>query len=190
MTVWTNTNFLKPCWSENNSCVVKWLSTAPKGSVQHIWNKQAVCLSACLPSTQDVAPALRVTNSLLIVYLLWALETDPALGGPQAAGRAGQRHGVQAHLQPGLLVLKSQAPGPRVAAVVLLLVIPGMAVDERRPTAASHPQTSHGGGPSICVWAGLSRIGSHKHQDFQFIKKHADPILEHVGLHKESARLE
>ncbi len=91
------------------------------------------------------------SHSLLHVYLFWALETDPALGRPQAAGGAGQRHGVQAHLQLGLLVLKRQAPGPRVAAVVLLLIILGMAVDKRRPTAAAHPQTSHGGGPSICV---------------------------------------
>lgn len=108
--------------------------------------------------THILSPASGAISTLMLhVYLLWALETDPALGGPQAAGGAGQRHGVQAHLQLGLLVLKRQAPGPRVAAVVLLLVIPGMAVDERRPTAAAHPQTSHGGGggggvgPSICV---------------------------------------
>lgn len=83
---------------------------------------------------------------LRCVYLLGALETDPALGGPQAAGGAGQGHCVQAHLQFGLLVLERQAPGPRVAAVILLLVVPGMAVDERRPAAAAHPQTAHGGG--------------------------------------------
>lgn len=91
------------------------------------------------------------THSLLHVYLLGALEADPALGGPHAAGGAGQGHGVQAHLQFWLLVLEGQAPGPRVAAVVLLLIIPGMAVDERRPTAAAHPQTPHGAGPSLRV---------------------------------------
>lgn len=115
-------------------------------------------------------------------YLLRALKADPALGGPHAAAAAGQGHSVQAHLQSGLLVLERQAPGPWLAAVVFLLIVPGMAVNERRPAAAAHPQTAHGAGASVRVRAGLSRIGAHKHQNLQFIKKHADPILEHVGL--------
>ena len=73
------------------------------------------------------------------IYLLWALKTDPTLGRAQAAGGAGQRHGVQTHLQFGVFILKSKAPGSRIAAVVLLLIIPGMAVDKGRPAAAAHP---------------------------------------------------
>ena len=76
---------------------------------------------------------------VLIMYLLWALETDPTLGRTHAARGAGQRYSVQAHLQLGVFLLKSQAPWPRIAAIVLLLVVPRMAVDKRRPAAAAHP---------------------------------------------------
>ena len=72
-------------------------------------------------------------------YLLWALETDPTLWRALAASGAGQRHGVKTQLQFGVFILKSEAPGSRIAAVVLLLIIPRMAVDKGRPAAAAHP---------------------------------------------------
>lgn len=113
-------------------------------------------------------------------YLLRTLKADTTA---QAACSAGERHGIQAHLQFGVLLLKAQAPRSRFRPVILLLVIPGGAVHKGRPAAAAHPKTPHAG-RSICVGSvGLSRIVSHKNQYFQFVEKHADPIFEHVWLH-------
>lgn len=116
-------------------------------------------------------------------YLLGPLEADSTLGCSHAAGRAaGEADRVQARLQFRVFLLKRQAPGPGVAPVVFFLIIAAGAVNEGRPSAAAHPEPPHSVGPSVrlCVTVGPSRTGSHENQHLQFVKKHADPVLEHV----------
>jgi len=112
------------------------------------------------------------------------LEADSTLGCPHAAGRAaGEADRVQARLQFRVFLLERQAPGPGVAPVVFFLIVAAGAVDEGRPSAAAHPEPPHSVRASVrlCVTVGASRrTGSHENQHLQFVKKHADPVLEHV----------
>ncbi len=122
----------------------------------------------------------------VFVYLLGPLEADSTLRCSHAAARAAsEADRVQARLQFGVFVIKRQAPGPGVAPVVFFLVVAPGAVNEGRPSAAAHPEPPHAVGSSarLCVTVGASRTGSHKNQHLQFVKKHADPVLEHVWLH-------
>ena len=76
-------------------------------------------------------------------HLLRTLEADPALRRAHAAVHgAGEGHRVQARLELRVLILERQAPRSWVRAIVLLFVIPGSAV-ERRPPAASNPESPH-----------------------------------------------
>ncbi len=120
------------------------------------------------------------------VYLLGPLEADSTLRWSHAAARAaGEADRVQARLHFRVFLLKRQTPGPGVAPVVFFLVVAAGAVNEGRPSAAAHPEPPHAVGSSarLCVTVGVSRTGSHKNQHLQFVKKHADPVLEHVWLH-------
>lgn len=70
----------------NNSCIVN--EMALHSSTKALCSTMYISTNTVCNQPQDVASSIS-SYSLLHVYLLGALETDPALGGPQAAGGAG-----------------------------------------------------------------------------------------------------
>lgn len=88
----------------------------------------------------------RLSCPAVTVYLLWALEADPALWGSHPAVReAREGGGIQVcafGFETIFMALKRQAARPGVCAIVFLLVVPARAA-ERRPTTVPYGQTPH-----------------------------------------------